>query len=84
MSYTCLLMVLCDAHAQTSFRKHIFNVKDRIDLFICLHRMFQISFQNSKGLWVSRFWVFGQNFCSVYFFGLIGQAVIEEKIFENG
>ena len=36
-----------NAHAQTSFRKK--NLINRIDLFICLHMMFQISFQNSTG-----------------------------------
>ena len=37
-----------NVHAQISFRKKI-NLINRIDLFICLHIMFQISFQNSKG-----------------------------------
>ena len=47
MSYTCLLMVLCECANLVSKAK--FNLINRTDLFICLHIMFQISFQNSKG-----------------------------------
>ena len=47
MSYTCLLMVLCECANFIS--KANFNLIKRTDLFICLHIMFPISFQNSKG-----------------------------------
>ena len=49
MSYTCLLMVLCECACANLISKANFNVIDRTDLFICLHIMFQKSFQNSKG-----------------------------------
>ena len=48
MSYTCLLMVLCECACANLDSKANFNLINRTDLFICLH-MFQISFQNSKG-----------------------------------
>ena len=49
MSYTCLLMVLRECACANLISKANFNLIDRTDLFICLHKMFQISFQNSKG-----------------------------------
>ena len=49
MSYTCLLMVLCECACANLVSKTNFNLINRTDLFICLHIMFQISFQNSKG-----------------------------------
>ena len=49
MSYTCLLMVLCECACANLVSKANFNLINRTDLFICLHIMFQISFQNSKG-----------------------------------
>ena len=49
MSYTCLLMVLCERACANLISKANFNLIDRADLFICVHIMFQISFQNSKG-----------------------------------
>ena len=49
MSYTCLLMVLCECACANLVSKAIFNLINRTDFFICLHIMFQISFQNSKG-----------------------------------
>ena len=49
MSYTCLLMVLCECACANLVLKANFNLINRKDLFICLHIMFQISFQNSKG-----------------------------------
>ena len=49
MSYTCLLMVLCECACANFISKADFNLIDKTDLFICLHIMFQISFQNSKG-----------------------------------
>ena len=49
MSYTCLLMVLCECACANLISKANFNLIDRTDLFICLLIMFQISFQNSKG-----------------------------------
>ena len=48
MSYTCLLMVLCECACANVISK-AFNLIDRTDLFICLHIMFQNSFQNSEG-----------------------------------
>ena len=49
MSYTCLLMVLCECSCANLIWKAKFNLLDRTDLFIRLHKMFQISFQISKG-----------------------------------
>ena len=49
MSYTCLLMALCECACANLVSKANFNLINRTDLFICLHKMFQISFQNSKG-----------------------------------
>ena len=49
MSYTCLLMVLCECACAKHISKANFNLINRTDLFIFLHIMFQISFQNSKG-----------------------------------
>ena len=49
MSYTCLLMVLCECTCVNLISKANFNLLDRTDLFIRLHIMFQISFQSSKG-----------------------------------
>ena len=49
MSYTCLLMVLCECACANLISKANFNLINRPDLFICLHITFQISFQNSKG-----------------------------------
>ena len=49
MSYTCLLMVLCECACANLVSKANFNLINRTNLFICLHLMFQISFQNSKG-----------------------------------
>ena len=49
MSYTCLLMVLCECACANIVSKANFNLISRTDLFICLHIMFQISLQNSKG-----------------------------------
>ena len=49
MSYTCLLMVLCESACAILVSKANFNLINRTDLFICLHIMFQILFQNSKG-----------------------------------
>ena len=47
MSYTCLLMGLCECACANLVSKA--NLINKTDLFICLHIMFQISFQNSKG-----------------------------------
>ena len=49
MSYTCLLMVLCECACANLVSKANLNLINRTDLFMCLHVMFQISFQNSKG-----------------------------------
>ena len=49
MSYTYLLMVLCECACANLISKANFNLLDRTDLFIRLHIMFQISFQSSKG-----------------------------------
>ena len=49
MSYTRLLMVLCECACANLVPKSSFNLINRNDLFICLYIMFQISFQNSKG-----------------------------------
>ena len=49
MSYTCLLMVLCKCACANLVSKANVNLINRTDLFICLHIIFQISFQNSKG-----------------------------------
>ena len=60
-------MVLCECACAKLISKVTFNLINRTDLFICLHIMFQISFQNSKGQKIiTSFCVFGQNFCSVY------------------
>ena len=42
-------MVLCECACANLISKANFNLINRTDLFICLHIMFQISFQNSKG-----------------------------------
>ena len=49
MSYTCHLMVLFECACANLVLKANFKLINRTDLFICLHIMFQISFQNSKG-----------------------------------
>ena len=49
MSYTCLLMVLCECACANLISKANLSLMKRTDLFICLHIMFKISFQNSKG-----------------------------------
>ena len=49
MSYTCLLMVLCECAYANLISKSNFNLINSADLFICLNILFQISFQNSKG-----------------------------------
>ena len=49
MSYTCLLMVLCECACANLVSKANFNLINRTDLSISLHIMFQISFKNSKG-----------------------------------
>ena len=57
MSYTCLLMVLCECACANLISKANFNLINKTDLSICLHGMFQISFQNSKGRKCDRqFW----------------------------
>ena len=68
LSYTCLLMVLCECVCTNLISKANFNLINRTDLFICFHIMFQISVRNSKAQKSYRkfFFVFGQNFCSVY------------------
>ena len=48
MSYTCLLMVLCDCAYANLNSKANFNLIDRTDMLICLHIMYKISFQTSK------------------------------------
>ena len=66
MSYTCLLMVLCECACENLISKANFSLINRTDLFIGLYKMFQISFQILRGEKViTRSWVFGQNFCSV-------------------
>ena len=42
-------MVLCECACVNLVSKANFNLINRTDLFICLHIMFQISFQNTKG-----------------------------------
>ena len=42
-------MILCQCACANLVPKANFNLINRTDLFICLHIMFQISFQNSKG-----------------------------------
>ena len=42
-------MVLCECACANLVSKANFNLINRTDLFICLHIMFQISFQTSKG-----------------------------------
>ena len=49
MSYTCHLMVLCECACANLVSKANFYLINRTDLFICLHIIFQIPFQNSKG-----------------------------------
>ena len=49
MNYTCRLMVLCESACANLVSKAIFNLINRTDLFICLHIMFQIPLENSKG-----------------------------------
>ena len=48
MSYTCLLMVLCECACANLISKANFNLLYRTVLFIRLHIMFQISFQSYK------------------------------------
>ena len=43
-------MVLCECAWAHLISKANFNLINRTDLFICLYILFQISFQNSKGL----------------------------------
>ena len=43
------LMVLCECACANLISKANFNLIDRTDVLICLHIMFQISFQTSKG-----------------------------------
>ena len=62
MSYICLLMVLCECACANIISKANFNMINKPDLFVCLHIMFQISFQNSKGRTKKLSQVFG---CSV-------------------
>ena len=50
MNYICLLIILCECACSNLISKANFNMINRTDVFICLHIMFQISFQNSKGL----------------------------------
>ena len=49
MSYACLLMVLCECACAILIPKANSNLINRTDLFICLHIMFKIPFQISKG-----------------------------------
>ena len=42
-------MVFCECACTNLIGKENFNLINRTDLFNCLHIMFQISFQNSKG-----------------------------------
>ena len=42
-------MVLCECACANLISKANVNLVNRTDVFICLHIMFQISFQNSKG-----------------------------------
>ena len=49
MSYTCRLMVLCECTCANLISKANFNLINKTDLFTCLHIMFRISFQISKG-----------------------------------
>ena len=49
MSYTCLLMVLYECACANLNLKANSNFINRTGVLICLHLMFQISFQNSKG-----------------------------------
>ena len=49
MSYTCLLMVLYECACANLISKANFNLIDKTDVLICLHIMFQISFQTYKG-----------------------------------
>ena len=65
MSYTCLLMVLCECANLIS--KANFILINRTDLLLCLHIMFQIPLQNSKGQKSYRkFWGVRSELCSVY------------------
>ena len=68
MSYTCHLMVLCECACANLISKAHFNLINRTDLFICLRIIFKKSHSEilrDKKV-IARFWVFGQNFCSVY------------------
>ena len=49
MKYTCLLMVLRECACANLISKANFNLIDRTDVLICLHIIFQISFQTSIG-----------------------------------
>ena len=49
MSYTCLVMVLCEWACVNLISKANFNLIDTTDLVICLHLIIQIAYQNSKG-----------------------------------
>ena len=42
-------MVLCECACANLISKANFNLINRTDLFICLHILFRISFQNCKG-----------------------------------
>ena len=42
-------MVLCECACANLISKANFKLINRTDLFICLYKIFQISFQNSKG-----------------------------------
>ena len=49
MSYTYLLMVLCECACANLISKANFNLINETNLFICLHVTFQNSFQTAKG-----------------------------------
>ena len=49
MSYTCLLMFLCECACAKLISKANFILINRTDLCICLQIICQISFPNSKG-----------------------------------
>ena len=49
MSYTCLLMVLCECACANLILKANFDLINRTALFVCLLIIYQISLQNSKG-----------------------------------
>ena len=70
MSYTCLLMVLCECTNLIS--KANFNLINRTELIICLHIMFQISFKNSKGQ---------KRYCK--FWGVRSELLLSNYVFAN-